>query len=295
MPTKPEKQAEFWKSAFVHWSTVLTKLHEVGRDDLIGSMAECHQGDLQIACVECGNARTVTNRCERRWCPLCTPRLARERREELEHWALQLKQPKHVVLTARNTQTLTRTRVREFRAAIAKLRRSAGARNWRSGTWSLELTNESAGWHLHAHLLVDARWIDGAWLSRAWGKLMGQDFAVVKVKDARAEDYLKELLKYVVKSSQLASWDGHEIAEFMVAFKGTRSFGVFGDLTGRRKEWRQSVRAARAKFGGCPCGCRRFTIRSQQLADFDPMQTPHDPTRKHSPQDYLPLRVLPPK
>lgn len=221
-------------------------------------MRSCHQDESQFSCEDCGKTKTFTNRCEIRWCPLCGPRLARERAEELTAWSRTLKQPKHVVLTARNSDTLTRSRVRRFQAAIAKLRRAKKADAWTCGTWSLEVTNESRGWHLHAHLLIETRWIDSGWLSATWARLINQDFAIVKVKDCRAADYLREVTKYVVKSNQLAAWHGEDIAQLIVAFKGIRSFGVFGTLCGQRKQWRLAVAQARAERNKCECGCRKF-------------------------------------
>lgn len=129
---------------------------------------------------------------------------------------------------------------------------------WTSGTWSLEVTNESRGWHLHAHLLVESRWIDSGQLSAAWAKQVKQDFAIVKVKDCRAQEYLKEVTKYVVKSSDIARWDGEDIATLIVAFKGLRSFGVFGTLCGQRKAWKMAVKQARSERNKCECGCNKF-------------------------------------
>lgn len=95
---------------------------------------------------------------------------------------------------------------------------------------SLEVTNESRGWHLHAHALVDTPWIDTTELSLTWGALVDQDFAIVRAKDCRDRDYLAEVTKYAVKSSQLSAWPGDDIATFIDAFTGVRQFSVFGTL-----------------------------------------------------------------
>ena len=262
-------QIEFWNKAFAFRASLVAKLTEAGYGHLCRRIADCHSHEDALVCKECSTTKIITNRCEHRWCPLCSPRLARERVEELKHWAMTIRQPKHVVLTARNSATLTRRRVRMFQRAIARLRRTTLAQGWRSGTWSLEVTNESKGWHLHAHLLVDARWIDAVDLSGAWAKQIGQDFAIVKVKDARSADYLKELLKYVVKSSQLCEWNGYEIAELILAFRGVRSFGVFGSLTGLRSQWKQTIRQIRSDRSRCQCGCNKFVIRDARLEELE--------------------------
>jgi len=130
------------------------------------------------------------------------------------------------------------------------------------------VTNESRGWHLHAHLLVESRWVDGAALAWEWAKQVGQKFSIVKVKDARCEDYLKEIAKYVVKSSELASWEAEEIAEFIVAFKGRRAFGVFGKLCGLRSQWKQDLRAVRDKRNRCKCGSNDFRMEDARIAEL---------------------------
>jgi hypothetical protein len=80
---------------------------------------------------------------------------------------------------------------------------------------------------LHAHLLIEVRWIDASLLARRWAEEIGtEDFCIVKVKDARATDYAEEVAKYVCKPASLAAWTGEDIAAVMDAFKRRRSFGA---------------------------------------------------------------------
>jgi len=263
--TQKPSQGEFWQTVFAYADTLIRKLRSVGRTDLIGHIKECHTAELVITCQNCTRAKVVSNRCEKRWCPICAPRLARERVEALTWWVAQLKQPKHVVLTTRNTKKISRSQVHNFKKALRRLRSQKFARGWKSGTWAMEVTNEGKGWHLHAHVLVETRWIDAGELARKWGRLVGQDFAIVKVKDARATDYLQEVSKYVCKSAQLVTWDAQEIADFMDAFAGTRTFGVFGSLQGERDKWKQFLRSIRSLRNACECGCNRFYVEDARL------------------------------
>ncbi len=270
LPQTKVSQGAFWEDVLVFHQGLVSKLHSVGRTDLVGRMDACHTEEFVLTCCGCHETRVVSNRCEKRWCPICVPRLARERREALEWWVAQIKQPKHVVVTARNSETLTRARVRDFRKGIYKLRKRKFAKDWKSGTWSLEVTNEGRGWHLHAHMMIDARWIDATELAKVWAKIVGQDFAIVKVKDARKADYLRELLKYVVKSSQLVSWEAQDIADFMDAFTGTRTFGVFGSLVGQRAEWKKLLREVRQRRATCKCGSCDFDIEDSRTWQLEP-------------------------
>lgn len=280
-----DPQAEFWEKIFAFKQTLLHKLGEVGRFDLIGSMARCQQAEFALTCNDCQRVRVIKNRCERRWCPICAARLARERVEGLMFWVRTLKQPKHVVLTTRNTDRLTRDRVRLFQKSLFKLRKQRLATGmtcitcnverrshnwsypWLAGTWAMEVTNESRGWHLHAHLLIESRFIDVFHLCHVWSKLQ-RDQVIIRVEDARATDYLREVAKYVVKSSQLASWPSQEIAEFMDAFNRVRTFGVFGSLVGQREQWKLAVRSARTERNKCECGCGSWSIEPRSFADF---------------------------
>jgi len=187
----------------------------------------------------------------------------------LDLWSAEVAQPKHVVLTARNTTTISRPQVKAYVKALARLRRTKFARNWTGGFYSIETTNESRGWHIHFHLLVDANWIDQAELARQWARVIGQDFAIVYVRDARGEDYRGEVCKYLVKGSTLASWTGEEIAAFVDAFDGIRCFQPFGKLLGRRKAIREQIRKLIHLKPACECGCADFHIMSpSELEEF---------------------------
>jgi hypothetical protein len=158
---------------------------------------------------------------------------------------------------------LTQTTVKNFRAAFNRLRRLKFASNWKGGFYSMEVTNEGRGWHLHLHAIVDAKWIDSGALARAWAKCVGQEFAIVKVKDVRGDSYLREVTKYLVKGSELAGWEPSDIATFIDAFNGVRCFGVFGSLYGKRTEFREWLDLLHEGRITCDCGCNKWRILSE--------------------------------
>lgn len=260
------------------WSEgIVAKLDGLGRIDLADQIRDCHSQATYRRCCGCASLSKFYNRCERKWCPLCQPRLAHERRESVEWWTREVGQPKHVVLTSRNTNTLTRERVREFKAAFSRLRRSKFARGWQGGFYSLEVTNEGRGWHLHMHALVDARWIDSRDLAVEWARCIGQDFAIVCVKDVRRGDYLAEVTKYAVKGSQLAVWSAEDVAVFVDAFSNVRTFGVFGSLYKKRTEFRTWIDSILNTKPACECGCTNFRLLSE--AELAALELTHDETR----------------
>lgn len=262
-------QLEFWERLTIYTETIVAKLDACGRSDIADDIRDCHSEVSYRRCRGCSTVSKFYNRCEHKWCPLCAPRLSRERKKMLEVWSREVTQPKHVVLTARNSNTISKPQVKFYVKALSRLRRTKFASNWRGGFYSIETTNESKGWHIHFHLLIDATWIDQAELARQWARVINQDFAIVYVKDARGEAYLGEVCKYLVKGSVLAKWSGEEIAAFVEAFRGIRCFQPFGSLLRQRAKVREILRTFMELKPACECGCSDFEILSpNELEEF---------------------------
>lgn len=221
----------------------------------------CGQNTTAVMwCGDCGKSHVLPYRCSLRWCPVCMPVLAHRRQKLIRLWTNTIKQPKHIVVTARNSSVISRERIRSFSKSLIRLRRSKLFSKVTGGCSSLEMTNEQRGWHLHAHILADVRFIDSGALSVKWGKLVGQDFAIVKVQDARQKDYTSEVCKYVVKGNALASWSGEEALAFVKAFDGIRNFTRFGTLRGRNEFIEECVKGEGAKCKSCKSTSVEMTI-----------------------------------
>jgi len=168
---------------------------------------------------------------------------------------------------------LTKAHVQQVKRWFRALRRTKFAKNWIGGFYSLEVTNEGKGWHLHVHALVDAFWIDSFALSGHWQKVTNGMGRIVKVKDARDKQYLAEVTKYAVKGSQLAAWTPEQIKTFIDAFTGVRTFGVFGSLYGKRTEWKAWIATLADHGRTCDCGCKDFRYYTETewlLLDLQP-------------------------
>lgn len=327
LTTRPEApgQREFWHSQTAHKFSIAAKLRAAGRQDIASALEYCHSTFTVALCPECGKTSKFPNRCDRHYCPECQPRLAHERRDSIEWWTKEVKQPKHVVLTLKNIPTLTKPHVQEAKAMLANLRRRAfttklnhwwehnatGHREpiktwrpqtethhtvssypWLGGFYSMEVTNEGRGWHIHFHLLVDCRYIDAAELARQWAKSTRGFGYIVKVMDARDKSYLHELTKYTVKGSQLAEWQPADIVSFIEAFDGVRTFGVFGSLYGKRTEFAEWLEQMRDHKPQCDCGCaqlRYFSEAEWLDRDLQPATNTRSrpPTSSHQQQELL--------
>ena len=243
--------------------TLIRNLHACGLPEQARTLENCHTRQTVARCHACYKVQVFYNRCENFFCPVCARRLASDRRKSVEWWCDQVRQPKHVVVTTRNTETLTPQTVRGIKDAWAKLRRRKFARGWKGGFYSLEITNEGRGWHLHIHALIDAYYIDAGKLAREWADCVGQDYAIVKVKDARGKDYIRELCKYIVEGNQLVKWSPEKLREYILAFTGQRTFGVFGEFYQLRKEHRKFVDELQSQKLQCECGCTIFKFYNE--------------------------------
>jgi hypothetical protein len=249
------RQGEFWTAQTAFKFSIAAKLRSYGRRDIADALDDCHSRFIVAQCVGCGATSKFVNRCDRFYCPECQPRLSRKRKESVEWWTRMISQPKHVVLTVANVPDLTKEHVRFLKDSFSRLRRCKFAANWSGGFYSLEVTNEQKGWHLHIHALVDARWIDARQLSLEWEKATRGWGKIIKVKDTRNKSYLQEVTKYAVKGADLSRWTALEIATFIDVFSKVRTFGVFGNLYGKRTEWREWLDTIGREKAVCKCGC----------------------------------------
>ena len=262
--TSHRTQSVMWEREIVFKESILAKLRGIGKVHLAGKMAECHLIETFKRCTGCRKLSKFYNRCELFFCPVCAPRLSRERKQAIEWWTKQVRQPKHLVLTVRNTSDLTKEYVQFLKAQLSKLRRMKLFSAVQGGFYSMEVTNEGRGWHVHFHLLIDAPWLCMPDVSEAWGRLNGQDFAICKIKDCRGAEYLKEVTKYAVKGSELAAWEPQDIATFIQSFDGVRFFGVFGTLYGKRTEWKAWIESITDIKPVCTCGCDSWRLLSPE-------------------------------
>lgn len=161
---------------------------------------------------------------------------------------------------------LIRKNFRENQQAMAQLRRLKCLSGLRGGCASVEVTWNAAGsvvngvevaggFHLHSHWLLDAKWIPIANVKKSWANLIGQEFAIAEVYDARDEAYLQELCKYVVEASELASWPPEIIHQFVRAVRGVNCFFTFGNLRKMAKQIREEVAFTKTLTPRCGCGC----------------------------------------
>lgn len=263
---RESKQQEIFSQASLFKRTVEAKLIGLASGRQMDNFARCGAEEIFCTCSNCGHVERFFYSCNRKWCPLCAPKLARLRAAKLALWARTIEQPKHLVLTMRNFPVLTRPKIRQFQKALAKLRKRNLWDDVRGGCMSIEVTNGGDGWHLHAHCLLDVRFIDIRKVAVEWGSLVGQEFGICFIKDCRGTDYLAEVSKYVAKGSELAKWDGNQIWEFVCAIRGVRFFFAFGSLHGMQRQIKAQLHAMKPEREPCKCGCTKFHFDTEASA-----------------------------
>ena len=172
----------------------------------------------------CGETREIERGCKKRWCPVCAPKITQSRLDKYEFGAQMMKWPLAITLTCKN-KIQAEGAIRSLRKALSRFRRTKFfGTNVRGGLCSIEVTNTGNGWHVHAHLLVDCRWLALATpeprrgmsrvriqhllrnaheeLSREWAKQVEQEEAVVWAERAYGKALL-ETVKYAVKVQDL--------------------------------------------------------------------------------------------
>lgn len=261
--TQPSKPTELFTPEELWKETLLVKVRGYIPDRTFSNLERCGKERIYRTCKNCRDWETFFYRCDLKFCPLCNWRIARDRAAMLRIWTTTIAQPKHVVLTCRNFDLLTRRQIRSFARAFAKLRRAKVFEGVKGGCVSIEITNESRGWHLHAHVLVDARWIDAADLAITWGRLVGQQYAIVKIKDCRGLDYCNEVTKYVVKGAELVTWHPELISQFIHAISGVRFFSTFGSLFKMRRQIAAYLAEQKPPSPQCHCGCCDFWYQDE--------------------------------
>ena len=263
---RERQQRKLWREDDDHKETIRSKLDGLLETNQFYNFARCGREQVFKTCRGCHAVTAFEYQCNLKWCPRCSWRITERRRKVLELWSQQITQPKHLVLTQKNFWTLTPKTIRAHTKNLARFRRTHVFDPVRGGCVSVEITNEQRGWHLHSHWLLDVRWLDIREVSRVWGRIVGQSFAVVKIMDCRDRSYLQEVTKYVVEGSEMAKWSPEHILEFVTAIRGRRFFFPFGSLFKLAAGLREQIEADKPHARPCECGCADFIIESEQAA-----------------------------
>lgn len=171
---------------------------------------------------------TIRNTCKHRGCPRCSGARGKQIGDALTMLMDGWHRTKFVTLTRKPRAASLRQTVQSLLRDFNSLRRSA---LWKAcvgqGAYTVEITRaaQRTHWHVHLHVLCDARYIPQAALSEAWKKIT-KDSGIVWVKAAKPSD-ARYLAKYVAKgnTAEMADW---ELWPYQNELHGLRLCATFG-------------------------------------------------------------------
>jgi Replication protein len=225
--------------------------------EILENYSKCGER-LRLQSVCCGQLLESEKRCSKKWCPVCTRKIATKRALKYRGAVAEMKWPLFLTLTMANVEDLSFDAVRQLRRAFGKLRhRKLWSQNVAGGVASIEVTNIGNGWHPHLHAVIDAEWL--AWktpkpkrtdsrsrkeklykmagqeLAKVWARCLGAERGNIKIKRVSDPDVTKEVLKYSVKASDLVECEG-KVGDLIRCLEASRLVTTFGTFFGRKWE-----------------------------------------------------------
>lgn len=264
-PKRHSRQLDFLPALLK--SELQERLEAEGEWKLAARLDKCGH-EVALMCVACGTRKPALTHCKAKWCPMCQAGVAARNKERVWPVVSRYQWPLHVTLTCRSTPTpegLKLFKKNFFRFRDKKIFKSTV----RGGVCGFEITHGEHGYHPHAHLIVDCRWLaiktpEPNWkahpdhvkavcmkahdeLSKEWGKSVGQPRgAVVWVARTAVDTAVQEALKYSLKTDEILKMKG-KIGPVIHALNSIRSMTTFGDTYGIGKK---KVKAP-CKCGNC--------------------------------------------
>ncbi len=178
-----------------------------------------------------------------------------------------MERPKHLVLTFKNVEVLTKSYIKKCKEVYNKFRRLKLFSKVVGGFYALEVTWSEKGWHLHIHTMIDSGFIAQDVISSAWYYLTNGESYVTWIESASKGKLKEKLPKYVAaytfKGNEPWVWPDEILHQFVIAFEGVRTFGTFGSFFKRREELKKFLADIREVRSACDCGCREFRYFSE--------------------------------
>lgn len=233
---------------------------------------------FDLVCSACKARRPVAMQCKKRWCPSCARILSADRLDRYQSSIDAMKWPLLVTLTMPHSlESSDPSDVRKLRRALGKLRRLRWfKRSVVGGITSIEVTCGENGWHPHAHLLLDCRWLavtvsepdyrngrdkfKAAFkrarkeVSEQWALCLGETRRLqVAISRARPEA-AREVLKYAVKPQDLAE-SPLPLGPLLKILQVSRLVSAFGSVRASRLAELKEQAGEERPSVVCSCGC----------------------------------------
>lgn len=299
---------------------LIDKLRREDADDLADRLTRCGQ-EITLVCTCCGARKKSFTHCDLKWCPACQHHLAAQTAERFARIisAAHIAWPLNVTLTAKNFGYDEPWPIREVRRNGQTRRECVNPIRWiRNVAWSerlrrldwfrskvkggvigFEVTDQGNGYHVHAHCLLDCKWLSVTQTAPPRGaskeqvakrgdrackevgaqwELCCQRPASCKVRrvwtrENDIQDALREVVKYSVKGSDLVE-SKREAAPLIRLLDGCRMITSFGSMFGRPE-------CKRVKGTAPPC--ESCGVKGATMPEAIVLGTARDEHGNHSP------------
>lgn len=204
------------------------RLDAAGMYKEAGRIAECCRKEILWLCKKCDHYEWREAACKRRWCAVCSRRIAAAWTKKVYAIIKTMKHPKMLTLTMPRRPYL-KPALTEIREAWKRFRRMEKIkRRLLGGTYHVEIVDKPDGWHVHMHVLSDGPFLPVAILWDCWAKALGVPHANADIRAVSGRKGAAEVAKYVAKPQKLLQLAPDRLEEYIRAVAGTRLVSTFG-------------------------------------------------------------------
>lgn len=163
---------------------VYTAVDEGKRESRGEKISKCRTGHWFVCHEDTRDLELWTSSCHAKWCPKCVRARANYYAYNVAVWCESFKNPKHLVLTMKHSDTSLAEQLKRFTDCFRRLRRSKEFCKYvRGGIWGWHIvkSDNDGHWHLHLHTIIEAEYYEQKKYSRKWLEITG-DSPVVWIR-----------------------------------------------------------------------------------------------------------------
>lgn len=206
---------------------IALEFKKVGKFEIADKLFKCGEWDTLCACGSCGGYWWVRYRCTLRCCPICSRDKARDRTRYLLAVSRKQIHCKMLTLTMKRWTGSPGDGIKHLRDSVQRIRDTTLFARCLGGAYTIEVIPKDDGWHIHAHMVIDAPYMPFRTIVAAWALAVRQPCPHVRIQSAESENVKKYICKYAGKSMVEDIGLAH-IVEWYEAIKGRRLWATFG-------------------------------------------------------------------
>lgn len=190
-------------------------------------LRDCEETEVLACCSGCGRSWYILNRCRLRVCPICSYKQSQLRAGFILRLTHEMAYPKFITLSLPTWTGVPQEGIDRIRKYWNALREHTVLSPVKGGAYQIELKPKPTGWHIHIHVIADAKYIPYRTLFSAWRRITGVPVPQIHIKAATTDSEKAYSAKY---ASKAADYDAHPgaVVSWYKATKGSRLFATFG-------------------------------------------------------------------